>query len=248
MPGTCGGGQHRIAGVVGGVDAPCGDAHSLEMTGSVSPRLRFRLLSWLGDRDVTLVRSLLAAARTASTAAAARPTTRAMRKAMKACRAPRASAVSTVAGVEEVTFGLAERRVAGGIGADPGGGFGGGLQQAAAVEVGRVAGVARPVGGDVVQPGADDPVGVGFGEPGVAQQRPRGQQHLVADLHGVGRQGEQPFGGEGLQDRLHIPHLGRALAFGQFRPGGAIGGVQPVAAGGGQPGEDLPGRGLLGRG
>ena len=51
----------------------------------------------------------------------------------------RGAAAGAVAGVQEVTFGLAQRRVAGGVGADPGGGFGGGLQQAAAVEVGRVA-------------------------------------------------------------------------------------------------------------
>ena len=89
--------------------------------------------------------------------------------------------VSTAAGVEEVTFGLAERRVAGGVSADPGGGVGRGLQQAAAVKVGRVAGLAGPLGGGGVQPGADDPVGVGVGEPGVAQQRPGGQQRLVAE-------------------------------------------------------------------
>ena len=160
----------------------------------------------------------------------------------------RGPAVGAAAGVQEVTLGLAERRVAGGVGADPGGGVGGGLQQAAAVEVGRVAGVAGPLGGGGVQPGADDPVGVGFGQPGVAQQRPGGQQRLVADLHGVGGQGEQPFGGEGLQHRLHIPRLGWALAVGQLGPGGAVGGVHAVAAGGGQPGEDLPGRGLLGGG
>ena len=158
----------------------------------------------------------------------------------------RGVAVSAVAGVEEVTLGLAERRVARGIGADAGSGLGGALQQAAAVEVGRVAGVACPLGGDVAQPGADDPVGVGFGEPGIAQQRPRGQQHLVADLHAVSRQGEQPFGGEGLQHRFHILDLSCALALGQFRPGAAIGGVHTLGAGGGQPGEHLPRGGLLG--
>ncbi len=121
-------------------------------------------------------------------------------------------AVGVAAGVQEVTLGLAERRVAGGIGADPGGGAGRGLQQAAAVEVGPVAGVAGPLGGGGVQPGADDPVGVGVGEPGVAQQRPGGQQRLVAEFHGAGGQGKQPFGGEGLQHRLHILGLGWALA------------------------------------
>src|SRR5262249_5891354 len=74
----------------------------------------------------------------------------------------------TLAGIEEVTFGLAERQIAGRVGGGPGRGSGGGLQQAAAVEVRRVAGLAFPFGGDVVQPGADDPVGVGFGQPGVA--------------------------------------------------------------------------------
>ena len=156
--------------------------------------------------------------------------------------------VRMAAGVQEVTLGLAERRVAAGIGADPGGGLGRCLQQAAAVEVGRVAGVAGPLGGGGVQPGADDPVGVGVGQPGVPQQRPGGQQRLVAEFHGAGGQGEQPFGGEGLQHRLHILGLGGALAFGQLRPGGAVGGVHAVAAGGGQPQEHLPGRGLPGRG
>src|SRR6185437_7010664 len=55
--------------------------------------------------------------------------------------------VGVAAGVQEVAFGLAERQVAGGVGADPGGGFGRGGQQGATVEVGRVAGVAGPVGG-----------------------------------------------------------------------------------------------------
>jgi len=92
--------------------------------------------------------------------------------------------------VQEVAFGLAERWVASGVGSDPGGGFGGGRQQAAGVEVGRVAGVAFPVGRGGVQPGAHDPVGVGVGQPGVAQQRPGSQQHLVAELDGVGGEGE----------------------------------------------------------
>ena len=83
----------------------------------------------------------------------------------------RGPVVSAVTGVEEVTLGLAERRVAGGIGADPRGG----IEQAAAVQIGRVPGAACPFGGHVVQPGADDPVGVGFGQPRITQQRPRGQ-------------------------------------------------------------------------
>ena len=67
----------------------------------------------------------------------------------------------------------------------------------------------------------------------------------MADLHSVGRQDEQSFGGKGLQDRLYIPGLGCAFAFGQFRPGRASGRVHTVAARG-QPREDLPRRGLLG--
>ena len=153
--------------------------------------------------------------------------------------------VSVAAGAQEVTLGLAERRVAGGIGADPGRGVGRCGQQAAGVEVGPVAGLAGPLGGGGAQPGADDPVGVGVGQPGVAQQRPGGQERLVADLHGVGGQGEQPFGGEGLQHRLYVLGLGWAFAFGQLRPGGAVGGVHALGAGGGQPGEHLPGGGLL---
>jgi len=37
----------------------------------------------------------------------------------------------------------------------------------------------------------------------------------------------------------------RHLALGQLRPGGAVGVVHALGAGGGQPGEDLPGGGLL---
>ncbi len=156
-------------------------------------------------------------------------------------------AVRVAAGVQEVAFGLAERRVAGGVGADPACCAGRGGQQAAAVEVGRVAGVEGPVGGGGMQPGADDPVGVGVGEPSVAQQWPGGQQRLVAEFHGAGSQGEQPFGGEGFQHGLHLLGLGWAFAFGQFRLGGAVGGVHALRAGGGQPQEHLPGGGLLAR-
>ena len=156
--------------------------------------------------------------------------------------------VSMAAGVQEVTLGLAERRVAGGIRADPGCGAGRGLQQAAAVKVGPVAGLAGPLGGSGMQPGADDPVGVGVSQPGVAQQRPGGQHRFVAELHGARGEGEQPFGGEGLQHRLHILGLGWALALGQLRPAGTVGGVHALGAGRGQPGEHLPGRALLGRG
>jgi hypothetical protein len=109
-------------------------------------------------------------------------------------------------------------------------------------------GVVGPLSSGVVQPGADDPVGVSVGEPGVPQQRPRGQQHLVAELDGASGEGEQPFGGEGLQHLLHVLGLSRAFALGQVRPGRPAGGVDAVGAGGGQPQEHLPGRGLLGRG
>src|SRR5689334_24983664 len=67
------------------------------------------------------------------------------------------AAVCSLAGLEEVAFGRAEWRVTDRIGADSGGGFAGSLEQAATVEVGRVAGVARPLIASVVQPGADDP-------------------------------------------------------------------------------------------
>ena len=123
---------------------------------------------------------------------------RASRPAITACRRRASAVVCVVAGVQEVGFGLAERWVAGGVGGDPGGGAGGGLEEGAGVEVGGVAGVVVPFGGGVVQPGADDPVGVGVGEPGVAQQRPGGQQDLVAEFDGARGEGQQPFGGEGL--------------------------------------------------
>ena len=67
----------------------------------------------------------------------------------------------------------------------------------------------------------------------------------MADLHRAGREDEQPFGGEGLQDCLYIPGLGGAFALGQFRPDRAGSCIDTVAARG-QPGEDLPGGGLLG--
>ena len=134
------------------------------------------------------------------------------------------------------------------VGGDPGRGVGDRLQQAAAVKVGRVAGVAGPLGGGGVQPGAHDPVGVGVGEPGIPQQRPRGQEYFMADLHRVSGESEQPFSGEGFQHRRHIRCLGSALAIGQLGPGGPVGSVHTVAAGGGQPQEHLPGRSLLGRG
>ena len=153
--------------------------------------------------------------------------------------------MSSLAGVQEVTFGLAERRVASGISADPGGGAGRCRQEAATVEVGPVAGVAGPLGGRSVQPGADDPVRVGVGQPSVAQQRPGGQQRLVAEFHRAGREGEQPVGGEAFQHLLHILDLGWAPAHGQLRPGGAVRVVHALGAGSGQPGEDLPGGGLL---
>jgi hypothetical protein len=84
------------------------------------------------------------------------------------------------------------------LGAHPVGSFAGGLEQATAVKIGRVARVTSPLGRGGAQSGADDPVGTGFGKPGVAQQRPGGQQHLVAEFHGAGGYCQQPFGGEGL--------------------------------------------------
>ena len=193
-------------------------------------------------------RLVLAALRTAIPAVVRAIRVRASRPAITDCRLRTVRRCALAAGVQEVTLGLAQRRVAAGIGADPGRGLGRCLQQAAAVEIGRVAGLAFPLGGGGVQPGADDPVGVRVGEPGVPQQRPGGQQCLVAEFHGAGGEGEQPFGGESLQHGPHIPGLGRARAGGQLRPGHPVGGVRAVAAGGGQPQEHLPGRGLLGRG
>ena len=70
----------------------------------------------------------------------------------------------------------------------------------------------------------------------------------MAEFHGAGGEGEQPLSGEGLQYRLHVPGLGGVLAVGQFGPGGAVGVVRAVAAGGGKPQEHLAGRGLPGRG
>src|SRR5258707_679556 len=84
----------------------------------------------------------------------------------RAVAAPGPVPVRMVAGGQEVAFGVAERRVAAGLGAGPGRDVRGGLQQAAAVEVGGVVGVVGPLSSGVVQPGADDPVGVSVGEPG----------------------------------------------------------------------------------
>ena len=58
-----------------------------------------------------------------------------------------------------------------------------------------------------MQPGPDDPVAVGLGEPCVAQQGPRGEQHFMAYLYGPGGEGEEPLGGESLEDRLYVPRL-----------------------------------------
>ena len=70
----------------------------------------------------------------------------------------------------------------------------------------------------------------------------------MTDFHGAGREGEQPFSGEGLQDCLCFLRLGWVLAGHQLGPGGAAGGVHAIGGGSGQPGEDLPCRGLLGGG
>ena len=246
-PGACGSGQHGIACVVGAVNVPCRDALQFG-DGGVGVADGLAVAGELaGDRDVAAMVGCLAGVDGRD-----RHRGQADDKDHKECGEGLPSAdvpaVSAAAGVEEVTVGVGEGWVAAGVGADPGSGFGGGLQQASAVEVGRVAGVAGPLGGGAVQPGADDPVGVGFGEPGVAQQRPRGQQDLVADFHRAGREDEQPFGCECFQDCLYVPHMGWGFAFGQFHPGHAVGGIHAVAAGGGQPGENLPGHALLGGG
>ena len=155
--------------------------NSLETVGLTSPMSSLSLISW---PDAARSRCRIASwlAWKAATASKANPMTRAMRNAMKLSRR-RARRWSAAAGVEEVPFDLAEGRVAGRIGADPGRGFRRGRQQGPGIEIGRVAGVADPFGGNVVQAGADDTVGVGFGEPHIAQQRPCRQQDLVADLH-----------------------------------------------------------------
>ena len=70
----------------------------------------------------------------------------------------------------------------------------------------------------------------------------------MTDLNGASSQGQEPFGGESFQDRFYIAHLGRVLTGCQVCAGGASGGVHAIAGGGSQPGEHLPGRGLLGRG
>ena len=248
-PGARSGGQHGVSGLTGGADAPCCDALQRGEAG-VGTRVTQDLAlkgQLAGDRDVTLAYRHLAVVN-GQDRDRSQADGQGHEERDEALPSAHPTALSALASADEATFGLAERRVASRVGADPGGGLGGGLQQAAAVKVGRVTGAAYPVGCDVVKPGPDDPVGVGFGEPGIAQQRPGGQQHLVADLHGAGREGEQPFGGEGLQDRLKILCLGCGLAFRQFRPGRAIGRVHAVAAGSGQPGEDVPRRGPLGGG
>src|ERR1035438_2670501 len=80
----------------------------------------------------------------------------------KALPSAHGAVVRMVAGLKEALFRLAERRVAYGVGADPGGCFGGGFQEVAAVEVRRIVGVPFPVGGDALQPGTDDTVRVVF--------------------------------------------------------------------------------------
>src|SRR5262249_58445263 len=51
-----------------------------------------------------------------------------------------------------------------------------------------------------------------------------------------------------VRRRRHIGGRGGAAALGRVHRGGAVGGVRPVGAGGGQPQEHLPCRGLLGGG
>src|SRR5205085_1910975 len=64
------------------------------------------------------------------------------------------AAAGAVAGMQEVPLGLAQWRVARGIGGSPSRGLGGGVQQGAAVEVGRVTLAALPFRGGGAQPGA----------------------------------------------------------------------------------------------
>ena len=135
---------------------------SLEMTGSASPRVSLWVISWLEIAASRWCSSLLAGS-DGQHRGQGETDDQGHQECEKACRRRTLRRLSAAARVEEVTLGAAQGRVAGGVGAGPGRGFGGGLQQGAAVEVGRVAGVACPLGCDVVQPGADNPVGVGFG-------------------------------------------------------------------------------------
>ncbi len=132
---------------------------------------------------------------------------------------------------QEVLLGGGERGVAGRIGGGAGGHAGGGLEQAPAIQERWVFAVACPFGGGGGQPSADDPVGAGFGEPGVAQQRPGSQQHLMADLSAVRADGQQPLGHERVGHRLHLPFLVPCHAAGELRHGDPGGSVDPVAAG-----------------
>src|SRR6476620_10395623 len=139
-------GQHGVAGFVGGVDAPRGEALQFR-GGGVGIAEGFALGDKLtGDRDVALLGGVVASAEGHHCAPSAG-----------------SFAVGLVAGVKEVVFDVAEWWVVGRVCAGAGGGLGGGIEQAAAVEVGRVPGVLGTFGRGVVEPGADDPVGVGLG-------------------------------------------------------------------------------------
>src|SRR5262249_58065506 len=82
--------------------------------------------------------------------------------------------VSMATGVQEVAIGPAERWMAGGVGADPGGGAGRCSQQAAGVEVGPATGVAGPPGRGGGGAGSGGAGGRGGGRAGGAGPRRRG--------------------------------------------------------------------------
>jgi len=83
---------------------------------------------------------------------------------------------------------------------------------------------------------------VPVGQPGVAQQRPGGEQDLMADLGPVTRQGNDPLPSEGVQDCLDVAGV---LACGERGPGGGDRRGGTVAAGRGELEEDVPGDVLL---
>ena len=158
--------------------------------------------------------------------------------------APRLAAAGAAAGLQEVSFDLAQGIVPP-VGADPGGGLLRGGQAAAAVQVGRVAGGVDPLLGGAGQASPDSAVGAGFGQPDVAEQRPGGEQSLVANLDRVGGQGKEPLGGERLQDHFHVRRLSLVPPCGQVGAGDPGGRVHAVAGHGGQAEEHLAGDVLL---
>ncbi len=220
---------------------------SRERTGLPSPRVSLWLISCSRTATSRMIRWCPACwlARIARTVTAARPMTRAIRNAMNGL--PPAGVLGAERGCWRAGSHVptAERRVAGGVGADPGGGFVGGIEQAAAVKVGGIAGVA-------------------VHSAGVLCSRVRTIRSAWVSASQVSRSsGQAVSSASWLISTLSAARvssrsaakasstastscgLGGALALGQFGPGRAVGAVYAVAAGGGQPDEHLPGGGLL---